>query len=460
MYTRYKKIGKNTYAYQVQGYWDPKKKITRHTTKYLGKVVDAKRRKFEKTLYKRNQEKSILDFGDVHVVSLIYKRCGLEDVVRKTFGEHASLIEMLVFNRVLQPMPMKSVYYWASNTYLSRTHNIDILETQRISRTLKDLGTEETQRRFFSAYTQAFKRSGCNLFDITPLPTSMSNNLAAWGYSDSGIDFQIKLALLVDKDHSMPLWYRMLPGNLTDVSTLSATVKEAKKLGLKTDLLILDRGFFSNNNIKALKENKSGFLIPLPSKTKLFNTLAAKYQRIEEDSSKAFKLGKRILFGSKEMSKGMYVYVILDPERRVRERNELHAKRLVGSPPNKFETYLKRKGFMVLLSTENMTVSDAVSLYYTRDFAEKCFKYFKSDLAILPLRMHSEETLAGYLLINFLALALYLQLRNAELDVSLDDAFQILRGVKKKIYENEEIVTEATKKQKEILNAFKIHVPK
>jgi len=115
---------------------------------------------------------------------------------------------------------------------------------------------------------------------------------------------------------------------------------------------------------------------------------------------------------------------------------------------------------MVLLSTEHVSTKEAVSLYYTRDFAEKCFKYFKSDLAILPLRTHNEDTLAGYLLINFLALALYLQLRNNELDVSLDDAFQILRGIKKKIYEDVEIVNEATKKQKEVLKAFEILVPK
>jgi transposase len=460
MYTRFKKIGNNTYAYQVKGYWDPKKKITRHTTKYLGKVIDAKKKKFEKTLYRRNQEKAILDFGDVHVVSTVYKRSKLKSIIKKTFGEHAGLIEMLVFNRILHPSPMKSVYYWASNTYVSITHDIGALETQKISRALKDIGSEEIQRKFFSSYAQAFKRSGCNLFDITPLPTSISNNLAAWGYSDSNIEFQIKLALLVDKDHSMPLWFRMLPGNLTDVSTLTSTVKEAKKLGLRADLLILDRGFYSKNNIKALKKSNSGFLIPLPANTKLFNTIAAKYQRIEEDSSKTFMHGKRVLFGLKEMKNSMYIYVVLDPQRRARERNELHAKRLIGSPPMKFEIQLKRKGFMVLLSTEDMPISEAVSLYYTRDFAEKCFKYFKSDLEILPLRVHDEERLAGYLLINFLALALYLQLRTAELDVSLDDAFEILRGIKKKIYENEELVTEATKKQKEILNAFEIHVPK
>lgn len=461
MYTRYKRIGKNTYAYQVEGYWDSKKKITRHKTKYLGKVIDTKTKKFEKPIYKRNKEKHILDFGDIHLLYSVYKRCGLERIIRSTLGENTDIVEMLIFNRILNPVSMKSVYYWASNSYLRMTHDIDALQTQNISRVLKDLGDENIQRKFFSAYTNAFKKSDCNLFDITPLPTSMANNLAAWGYSDSGIDFQIKLALLVDKNHNIPLWFRILPGNIIDVSTLNTTIKEAIKLGLKAKLLILDRGFYSDKNIKDLNENKTNFMMPLPSKTKLFNRLVDKYMRLEEQQKYAFKFGKRILFGTKEKLGKLNLYIILDPERRVCERNKLYSKHLINSmPKKKFNAQLKRKGFLILISTEKMTPKEAVSLYYTRDFAEKCFKYFKSDLAILPLRRHNENTLAGYLLINFLALALYLQLRNTEIDVSLQDAFQILRGIKKKIYDTEEIINEVTKKQKEILNAFGVHVPK
>ena len=461
MYTRFKRIGKNLYAYQVEGYWDPEKKITRHKTKYLGKVIDEKRKKFEKTFYKRHQEKAILDFGDIHVVSSIYKMHKLHEIVRKSLGVYADIAEMLVFNRILNPLPMKSVYYWASNTYLSRTYDINILETQNISRVLKEIGSEEMQRNFFSVYAKTFKQNECNLFDITPLPTSMSNNLSAWGYSDSGIDFQAKLALLVNKDCSMPVWFRILPGNITDVNTLNTTIKEAVQLGLKANMLILDRGFFSDKNLSDLKESKIDFLMPIPSKTKLFNNMVEKYQKIEDNPACAFRLGKRILFGKHKKIKDMHIYVILDPQRRAHERNELYTKKLLNPiSKKKFEIQRKRKGFMVLISLKKMKPENAVSLYYTRDFVEKCFKYFKSDLAILPLRRHSETTLAGYLLVNFIALALYLQLRKTKLNMSLNDAFQILRGLKKKIYDDEEIVNEATKKQKEILNSFGLHVPK
>lgn len=456
-FIRYLKIGKQRYAYNVTTYRDPETGKVKQRVKYLGKVVDANRKKFEKVLYKRHTEKAIVDFGDVHLVSTIYKRCGLEDVVRRTLGEYAGMVEVLVFNRIINALPMKSIYYWASNTYLSRTHNLSTLHSQNISCMLAELEDEETLRRFFAAYARVFGSKGGNLYDITSLPTSMSNGLVTWGYADSGIDFQTKLALLVDKDCRMPLWFRMLPGNLADVNSLTATVQEAEKLGFKPNMLVLDRGFFSNPNIKALCKLRTRFLIALPAKTKLYKRLVAKHQRLAEQPAKAFKFGKRVLFGTAEKVGSLRAYVILDPTKRARELNELYDKHLTKAmPQKKFDVQRKRKGFLILLSTEQLTPKEAVSLYYTRDFAEKCFRHLKSDLALLPLRRHNEATLAGYLLINFIALALYMQLKRVELRCSLKDALLILRGLKKKIYDDTEITTELTKEQKEILGAFKV----
>ena len=100
---------------------------------------------------------------------------------------------------------MKSVYYWAANTYLSRTYNLNTLSSQNISKVLAEIGNEAVLRRFFTVYGKVFEAGKNTLFDITPLPTSMG--LAVWGYSDSGIDFQAKLALLVDKSSRTPLWF-------------------------------------------------------------------------------------------------------------------------------------------------------------------------------------------------------------------------------------------------------------
>jgi transposase len=460
VFIRYKRIGKNLYAYQIRTYWDPKTRKVRHEERYLGKVIDKERRKFEKVLYQKHREKAILDFGDIYLLSQMYTRCGLKRVVRKVFGGAANVLEVLVFNRIVNPLPMKSVYYWASGTWLSQTHDLSELESQRISEVLEAVGEESKLRDFFVAYLGVFRRSGNFLYDITPLPTSMTGWPRGWGYSDSGVDFQVKLALLIDKDFRVPLYFRLLPGALPDVGALLTTLREAENLGLRANLLVLDRGFFSASNLSALRRNRVDFILPVPTNNLIFKRLVQKHRRVERPKN-AFEFNGRVLFGVKDRAGGLWAYVILDPQRRVRELQGVYAEYLAEElPETRLERELTRKGFMVLLSTQEMSVAGALSLYYAREFAERCFRYCKTDLAILPLRRHKEATLSGYLLVNFLALVLYLQLRETKLELSIDEAFLVLRRVKRKIYEDAEVTTELTKEQKEVLKAFEVMVPK
>jgi hypothetical protein len=57
------------------------------------------------------------------------------------------------------------------------------------------------------------------------------------------------------------------------------------------------------------------------------------------------------------------------------------------------------------------------------------------------------KTLSGHLLVNFLALVLYLQLRETKLELSIDETFLVLRRVKRKIYEDGEVTTELMKEK-------------
>ena len=49
-----------------------------------------------------------------------------------------------------------------------------------------------------------------------------------------------------------PLYFRYVVGNIGDVSTLTTTIREIKKFGVVQTLSIVDAGYFSERNIKAL----------------------------------------------------------------------------------------------------------------------------------------------------------------------------------------------------------------
>lgn len=55
--------GSKEYAYEVTSYWDKEKQMSRQKKRYLGVVIDRKKKKYQKKIPQKT-EKLIVDFGD------------------------------------------------------------------------------------------------------------------------------------------------------------------------------------------------------------------------------------------------------------------------------------------------------------------------------------------------------------------------------------------------------------
>lgn len=83
-----------------------------------------------------------------------------------------------------------------------------------------------------------------------------------WGKNkDDDILVQINLAFIYGQQARLPIYYRKLPGNFSDVTTVSKLLKDIDFLDLDNITLIMDRGFFSEANINALYEKRYKFLM-------------------------------------------------------------------------------------------------------------------------------------------------------------------------------------------------------
>jgi len=72
---------------------------------------------------------------------------------------------------------------------------------------------------------------------------------------------QIKLALLFGEETGLPFYYRKIAGNICDVKTVKNLLADLANLGFDTVKLVMDRGFYSEDNINALYQNHLKFLI-------------------------------------------------------------------------------------------------------------------------------------------------------------------------------------------------------
>ena len=68
-------------------------------------------------------------------------------------------------------------------------------------------------------------------------------------------------AIAYDTRNAKPLFYEAYPGSVTDVSQLEYMLGEAKGYGYKNIGFILDRGYFSKDNIRMMDEYGYDFVL-------------------------------------------------------------------------------------------------------------------------------------------------------------------------------------------------------
>lgn len=158
-----------------------------------------------------------------------------------------------------------------------------------------------------------------------------------------------------------------------------------------------------------------------------------------------------------------YAYIVLDPERRGREMRRLMLEAIEDSREKgeALEWELSTRGTMVLFSSFEIEKNEVVPMYYMRTKVKQLFGFSKDDLQLLPLRVHKEETLRGYLFLMFLTVIVFMLLRKTlENKYTVEEALMIMRNLRCKVYDKEILVAETDKRQKEILSLLNIIVPK
>lgn len=466
-FVRYKIFGKQEYAYEVKSIWDKKTQKPKQKTKYLGVVVDKKKKIFEKRLKLRQPEKLILDFGDSYVVAKLMEKIGFSTLIKEVFSNHAVFVSALLTYRLCYPSAMKYSQVWFEGNYARMLYKNIKFNSQRISDFFKILGDEKLQRTFFQEYTKRFTNAKKGIvIDATSLPNQIHMPLTQWGRSGEEIDKQIRFLLAVDKQTQMPLFFRYYSGNIVDVSTLKNTLQELKKLDIENTFIYFDAGYFSENNIKELQEEKINFLTRLPSIRCLYKDLIRKHTGTLEEQKNITRYGERGLFIKQIeidlFGKKAYAHLVLDPKRKGREMNKLMVQ-CVDEKDKQTEELSYRmstRGIMILISSYKIKKEDVVPAYYIRQTAEKMFGFSKDDLELLPLRVHNEETLRGFLLMQFLSLALFVKIKeNLGQKHTVEELLLTMRNLKCKIYNDEILITEMVKKQKDLMEKLNILMP-
>ena len=469
-FIRYKTIHGKCYAYEITSYWDKELKKPRTKSKYIG-IVDSNTNKISTFIKKpKLSEKLILDFGDGYFINEIIKCSSLYSALENILTLVPELIPLIGY-KIINQSAMRNCQNWFDTNILSLIHKGIDLSSQKISRILEILAKEEIQRSFFRDYHHALKGIKKSIIiDATCMPTSINHPFNTWGKSDSGIQQQFKLLCIVDQISKLPLFYRFISGNITDVTTLTTTILELEAMGIKNNSVLLDAGFFSEHNIKDLYKHKINFITRMPNSRKTFKTAIDEHASQLEHLDNIYLYGERTLFIKKIKidlyKKNVYLYLILDPVKKMKDLQDAmvdfaNLSRKTKNDKQQYGQLLLSAGIIGLVSSKSVPEQDILSCYYLRQSVEQVFGFLKDDLNLLPIRQHNDSTIRGYLFLQFIALIIFIQIREKLGNkYTVEKALMILRGIKCKVYEDQVITTELTKDQKTILENCKIIMPK
>ena len=423
-----------------------------------------------------DREKLILDFGDAWFLKQYLGRQAFYPCISETLPDDRDTLLSLIFYRLLTHKGASChAKIWYEGNYSYLTFPRADLTSQNISRILKELGREETQRSFFENYLACVYGDGDSagiLVDSTGVPNATKMDVTQISNHNGDISREVRLIYVIDRSNGMPIYFRYVAGNIIDVSTLVTTVSELEQYGVSVSHAILDAGYFSEKNAGELFESGIPFMTRLAPNKPLFKKAAEGNMDDLMSQKYAYRYGERLVFIKKVPvnvdGHNAFVYLCIDEDMYLmwHKRTILSAmddKRDCGEA----DAAVRRLGTFSILSSEEMPEEKLLPLYYTRQQVEQVFDITKNYADLLPIRVQSEQAFAGHLLISFMATAIMQRLqqellkRRSKKAKALNDEsiFLYLRNQKCKVYKDYAVPQEARKEVNAIYDIFKVKVP-
>ncbi len=397
------KIGDNFYLYEIASKWDKKKKRARKITKgYLGKITTQG---LKEPGYRINQPTTCKEYG----ASLFLMKENKEIIERLKvyFPNRWKEVFILSAFRLLHQSPLKHIEFLYQDSWISEELSSASLSKNTLHQILEDMGRE---RKTIIEFLRGFICGGENLLiDLTHI-FSLSGNmvLAEKGYNNQ-LDFtpQINLLFIFSLEQKLPLFYRLLPGNVRDVSSLKATIEES---GIKDVIIIGDKGFYSKDNRGLLEKEEMQYILPLKRNNQLIDYRILK-ERTKKGFEGYFRFKKRFIWYYK-CGKDIPVWVFMDNMLKVEEeqdylsRIETHPE--LGYTIESFHEKQHTFGTIALITNlKELSTPKVFEYFKSRVEIEQMFDAFKNILRADRSYMRSDYSLEGWMFINYLSLVYY-----------------------------------------------------
>ena len=497
-----RKIVKNghTYLYEVRSYRE--KGRVRQAVRYLGKEIekDGKREVFPPRY--RREIRKVLD-SSAYILFRMAEDNGFtmeyEDALQGLTNIPQAAMKIVMLAAELIAGREHSIHIHAGIPELKEKEVRDIVDL--VGRKDPDI-ISILERSMAPAIMRKYGSSGI-VYDLSAIRYyGTENDLVSYGhyYHLNGENREINFVLAVTRKGGIPVHHRPLAGSIPSVTTISTFTKELKDFGISSILIVMDRGFYSSQNMREL--NDYGVIGALPSTVAMHDELILESKDIE-NSRNYFQYGDETIFLKEKRVNGYRYVVFFSPRLRTRrlesfyytlsEREKnldvLKGKRFQSQSDMAktveeelkgfsnlvdvkydfnemtFSYQLKHKaiqrktnrfGYTVLITNTGIAANELLRIYREKDVVEKAFSHIKPHLE--PFFSRSEGGTRARLFLTVLGYTLVAMIAE-KCGISYNQVLKTISGIREVVYsDGSHSHTEYTKEQRKLLEKLKIEL--
>ena len=390
-----------------------------------------------------------LKIGSCIIIRKVMDEYKLVPLLAKRFGRETGLILDLISYLIVEEENAGQYYPDFAFTHPLFTEKMTIYSDSKVCRLLNSITRDQCigflddwnknrdhRSRIYISYDSTNKNSDAG--DISIVEYGKAKD-------DKGLPV-FNLSIAMDKTNRVPLFYEEYPGSVTDVSQFTFMVDKVIEYGYKKIGFILDRGYFSKENIRYIDENSYTFIIMCKGCRSLVSSLVLEnrgsFETKRESAIRSYRVYGTTVTSRlyEDDTKDRYFHIYYNPSRQAAEREHFEQRiekyrqfldRHIGKEEKFGRTYqeffhlhydkngiflgadertdvIERElmlcGYFCIITSEKMTASQALIQYKGRDISEKLFRSDKTFIGSKSERVQSSQSMSSKIFIVFVAL--------------------------------------------------------
>ena len=390
-----------------------------------------------------------LKIGSCVIIRKVLDEYKLQPILFKRFGDDTGLILDLVSYLIIEEENAGQYYPDFAFSHPLFTKKMRICSDAKVSRLLASMTKDQCigflddwnknrdhKSRIYISYDSTNKNSEAGDIDIVEFGKAKD---------EKGLPV-FNLSIAMDKTNRVPLFYEEYPGSITDVSQFTFMVDKVMEYNYQKIGFILDRGYFSKENIQYIDHNSYEFIIMCKGCKALVSSLVLKhrgtFETKRESAIRSYKVYGTTVISRlyEDDTKDRYFHIYYNPSKQAAEHEHLELKveglhqfleKHIGKETKFGKTYqnyfhlhydrngifrgadersdvvereLQLCGYFCIITSEKMTASQALVQYKGRDMSEKLFRADKTFIGSKSERVQSSQSMSAKIFIEFVAL--------------------------------------------------------